>query len=420
MEEIIKETIQEEKVFKMGFIHKKDTVYWKAISSLFLGSFVTFASLYCTQPLIPLFSQQFQVSPALASLSVSLTTELMSFFMLVVSWVSDAKGRKLIMGISLLLSAMLEIVIALSNNFTSLLVLRALQGITLAGYPAIAMVYITEEFEPATSGLVMGIYISGNSIGGLTGRMLIGALTDLFSWHIALVFIGVISLFAGIWFWLNLPDSRNFSPRPRVITDMLSVLWRTAKQPSLLILFIMGFLVMGGFVTFYNYIGYPLMAPPYNLSQTLVGFIFVAYLVGTFSSTWMGNLADHIGRPKVACLSICIMLAGCLVTLFLNLYLKIAGVAIFTFGFFGSYSVVSSWVGQCAKTDKAQASSLYLLFHYTGASVIGAWGGRFLSSYGWNGVVMLTAAALILALMLLSVFFSGSMRRKENQNVAAC
>lgn len=389
----------------MGFIQKGSRVYWQAISSLFLGSFVTFAILYCTQPLIPIFSQQFQLSPATASLSISLTTGLLAVFMLIASWVSDAAGRKLIMVTALLLSAVFEIVTVFSDNFIVLLAIRALQGIVLAGFPAIAMVYVAEEFDPEITGLVMGIYISGTSIGGLTGRMVVGALTDWFSWHIALAFIGLISLLAGIWFWFNLPNSRHFSPQRRVITEIAPALWRNVKQPSLLLLYLIAFLIMGGFVALYNYIGYPLMAPPYSLSHTVVGFIFVVYLVGTFSSTWMGNLADDIGRPKVLCLAICIMLAGGLITLNTNLYLKIAGVAVFTFGFFGSHSVASSWVGQCASSGKAQASSLYLLFYYCGASVIGAWGGRFLSSYGWNGVVMLIAAALTLALILSGVLF---------------
>jgi YNFM family putative membrane transporter len=386
----------------MQFIQTKKQISWQTISSLFLGSFVTFACLYCTQPLIPLFSEQFQVSPAAASLSVSLATGFMAVFMLVAAWISDAKGRKVIMGISLLATAVLQIFIGFSTNFTWLLVLRAIQGMMVAGFPAIAMAYIAEEFDPATSGLVMGIYISGNSIGGLTGRMVVGAVTDFFSWQNALLTIGIISLAAAMWFWLKLPASRNFSPRPRAVPAIIGIMWNTVRKPQLLLLYLIGFLVMGSFVTVYNYIGYPLMAPPYSLSHTVVGLIFVIYLVGTFSSTWLGSLAVTAGRPRVLLLAICIMAAGCLITLGASLLLKIAGIAVFTFGFFGCYSVVSSWVGQCAGNDKASASSLYLFFHYTGASVIGAWGGNFLDEYGWNGIVALTVIALLLALALLA------------------
>ena len=147
------------------------------------------------------------------------------------------------------------------------------------------------------------------------------------------------------------------------------------------------------------------MSAPYNLSQTAVGCIFFVYLVGTFSSTYMGRLADHIGSSRVLCLSIGIMLSGCLITINGNLYVKILGVAILTFGFFGSHSVASSWVGKCGGVDKAQASSLYLLFYYVGASVIGYMGGKFLSWYAWDGVVFLISISLSVALLLAVLLF---------------
>jgi YNFM family putative membrane transporter len=162
------------------YIQKGSTLYWQGISALFLGSFVTFALLYCTQPLIPAFSAEFNVAPSYASLSISLVTGFLAVCMLFMSWLSDAKGRKVVMAMALLSSAVLAIVISFSHNFEMLLALRALQGIMLAGYPAIAMAYVNEEFDPNIAGLVMGIYISGNSVGGLAGRIIVSTLTDFF------------------------------------------------------------------------------------------------------------------------------------------------------------------------------------------------------------------------------------------------
>lgn len=394
-------------------IQKGDPLYWRGISALFLGSFVTFALLYCTQPLIPVFSQEFKVAPSYASLSISFVTGLLALFMLVMSWLSDARGRKIVMGIALLSSSALAVIISFCQNFEILLALRALQGIMLAGYPAIAMAYVNEEFDPSIAGLVMGIYISGNSVGGLTGRIIVSTLTDYFSWHTALAGIGLISLFASIWFWGSLPESCNFSPKTIAIKEVAPTLAKKLKNTELLLLNMTGFLIMGSFVTLYNYIGYSLMSPPYNLSQTVVGCIFGVYLIGTFSSTYMGRLADNSGSSKVLCLSVGIMLLGCLITLHANLYIKIIGVAILTFGFFGSHSVASSWVGKCAHSDKAQAASLYLLFYYVGASLIGTMGGQFLSWYGWEGVVLLIGISLMLALLIAAFLLNKEARYKE-------
>lgn len=384
-----------------SYIQQGSRVHWRASAALFLGSFVTFAVLYCTQPLIPLFSAEFGTTPAVASLSVSMATGLLAFCMILMSWASDAAGRKPIMAVALFVAALLAIVTAFSESFMLLLGVRALQGVMLAGFPAIAMAYINEEFDPAATGLVMGLYVSGTSVGGMLGRVLVGAMTDLFSWRWALAIIGGVSLVVSIWFWFGLPNSRNFVPKKRPMAGLLSALARKLRDRELLTLFGLGFLLQGGFVTLYNYIGYTLMEPPYNLSQTVVGFIFLVYLTGTFSSTLMGRLADRAGSSRILAVSLAIMLFGGLVTLSGTLAVKIAGVAIFTFGFFGSHSVASSSVGKAAKSDKAQASSLYLLFYYLGSSILGTLGGKFLSLFGWGGIVGYITSLLVIALLLL-------------------
>ena len=133
-------------------------------------------------------------------------------------------------------------------------------------------------------------------------------------------------------------------------------------------------MLLGAFVTLYNYIGYRLMAPPYALSQAAVGLLFSVYLVGTFSSTFIGHLAGRRGRRKVLWTMFVIMLAGLALTMAGSLALIIAGLAVITFGFFGGHSIVSSWVGRRAGNAKAQASSMYLFAYYLGSSLAGGRG----------------------------------------------
>jgi YNFM family putative membrane transporter len=151
-------------------------------------------------------------------------------------------------------------------------------------------------------------------------------------------------------------------------------------------LFSEGFLLMGSFVTIYNYIGYRLVAPPYNLSQTEVGMIFTVYLVGIVSSALVGDLAGRIGRRKVLWATILVMLAGVCLTFVGGLAGIIGGMAVMTFGFFGAHSVASSWVGLRARQNKAQASSLYLFFYYLGSSIVGWSGGLCWAAWRWHGV----------------------------------
>ncbi|WKB35041.1 MFS transporter [Terrilactibacillus sp. S3-3] len=390
----------------MDFISPEDRAFKKTLVALFLGSFIMYADLYSTQPVIPVMAKQFHVSPAAASLTLSFATGALAIFLFIVSFTSGMFDRKKIMALALVSSAFLSFIVGFIHSLPLLIAVRFVQGALLAGFPSIAMAYINEEFHKSCLGYVIGIYVSGNSVGGLAGRLIVGILSDKFSWNAAIGALGALSMAMSVIFILMLPKSRHFDPKKASLKRTTVGFIQNIKSPSLVLLYCLGFILMGSFVTVYNYIGIPLMAAPYHLSQTFVGFIFVIYLVGTVSSTWMGRIADHMDRSYVITICILLMAAGTVLTLSVPLVLKIIGLALLTFGFFGGHSVASSWVGLLAnRREKAQASSLYLLFYYVGSSVIGSVGGIFLSYYGWLGIV-----SVIIGLLALGIVFSFSVR----------
>ncbi|MCD7035825.1 MFS transporter [Metabacillus sp. GX 13764] len=384
----------------MEYIQQGSSAFKKANLALFAGGFCTFANLYCVQPLLPEFTQTFHITPAQASLSLSFTTLALAISMLIAGSLSDAAGRKKIMAFSMAGVSLLAIVLSFIPSYPVLLGVRVLQGIIFAGLPSVAMAYLGEEISPESLGAAMGIYISGNSVGGLSGRVLMGTLTDLFDWRLAMAAIGVISIAASVLFIFLLPDSRHFKPQKTNAKGMALSLIGHLKNPGLNGLFFIGFLLMGSFVTLYNYIEFLLVKPPYSLSPILVSWIFIVYLVGTFSSAWMGAKADQHGRKKMLVLSIVFMAAGALLTLSASLAAKIAGIAVFTFCFFGGHSIASGWVGRRAAVNKAQASSLYLFFYYAGSSLGGTLGGLFWAEAGWGGVIAMISLFLLAALAI--------------------
>ncbi|PWW07286.1 YNFM family putative membrane transporter [Paenibacillus cellulosilyticus] len=404
----------------MSYLQSGQPEYTRASLALFGGAFVTFAELYATQPLMPELSDRFQVSPALSSLSLSVATIGLAAALPFVAGISDRWGRKRVMSVSLVASAALSVLIACSPSFALLLVLRLIQGILIAGFPSIAMAYVNEEFLPEENARAMGLYVSGTTVGGMAGRIAISALADGFSWRIALLVVGLLNLAIALWFWRALPKPGHSEPKRISRAELRTKLLLALHNRSLIELYALGFLLMGGFVAMYNYAGYLLTGEPYHLSQTIVGLVFVVYLTGTFSSAWMGKLADRIGRSRTLRMAIIIAFAGCLMTFLSPLYAKIAGLACFTFGFFGAHAVVSGWVGQLAAGCRAQASSFYLLFYYAGSSVAGFMGGVFWNHFGWGGVVGMVATILMLACLverLVSLSVAG--KRKNIAGIAA-
>ena len=396
----------------MAHTYKGTKEFTQTNLALFAAGFITFANLYITQPLLPSFSDEFGITPATASLSLSIATVTLAFSLILFGSLTEAWGRKVIMTISIVASSLLTLILAFSPSFESLLLLRAVQGFLLAGVPAIAMAYLGEEMDASSLGIAMGLYISGNSIGGLAGRIIMGTMTDLFTWRIGILTLGGLSILICLYFVWALPPSKHFTARPLNFVALTKSLFRHMKNPGLVSLFGIAFTLMGGFVTLFNYISYKLLDEPYSLSATLVGWIFIIYLVGTFSSTWFGSLSDRFGRQPVLIAGIFIMFSGALLTIPIHLSIKILGITIFTFGFFGAHSIASGAVSFRAKKDKAQASSLYLFAYYFGSSIGGTTGGFFWLQYAWNGIVVFISSLLVIALLLAINFTIIS--KKEN------
>jgi Arabinose efflux permease len=381
-------------------IHHGTPAFHRTNLALFAAGFATFGLLYCVQPLMPQFSRDYGVSEAGAAMSLSLTTGVLAFAMLFAGALSDAWGRKSVMVASLLSSALLVLVTAVMPSWPALLAVRTLLGVTLSGLPAVAMTYLGEEMAVDSIGLGMGLYISGSAVGGMGGRLITGVLADFFGWRFGVGVVGAIGVLAGLIFWRALPPSRHFVAQPlhwRVVLARFAGMFRDRGLPWL---FVEGFLLLGAFVTVYNYLGYRLLAPPYRLSQATVGLIFGIYLVGTFSSAWMGHLAGQLGRRKVLWTAFALMLAGVALTMMRPLPLVMLGIVAVTFGFFGGHSIVSSWVGRRAGAAKAQASSVYLFCYYMGSSIAGASGGLFYASHGWNGVALFVGALVLAGLLI--------------------
>lgn len=361
---------------------------------MFVGGFATFAMLYGFQPLLPQFSQDFHLTPAQASGIMSAATGTLALMLIPAGIAADRFGRKGIMSAALGLAACLTLATALAADFSQLLVLRALFGLVLAGLPAVAMAYLSEEVAPDSLGRSMGLYIAGNALGGMSGRLLASALADWSSWRLAAAALGGLGLGAAVVFWRSLPASRHFRPA-RISPAALAAGCRNHfADAGLRWLFVVAFLLMGSFVSLYNYLGYRLALPPFDLRPGQVGMVFALYLVGMWGSAWAGKLADRLGRRNVLWVMVCVMALGLGLTLAENLAVLLLGIGLFTFGFFAAHSVSSSWIGRRASAARALASALYLSAYYLGSSSLGSVSGLMWGVDGWRGIAALLGVAL--------------------------
>ena len=371
--------------------------YRRATLALFCAGFATFAMLYCVQPLLPLLAAHFRVSAASSSLALSLTTLSLALCLLVSGALAESWGRKPVMAAALGLAAVLGIACALVEEWGSLLILRALLGLALSGLPALAMAYVGEEFDPEALPAAMGLYIGGTALGGLLGRLLAGLLSDLGGWPWALGGVAGLGLLAlGLFLWL-LPPSRHFTAQPLSLRGLLRNFALHLSNPRLRVLFALAFLLMGGFVALFNYVGFRLAGEPFNLSATVIGLLFTVYLLGIFSAGWAGRLVPRFGARQVLHGGIGLMLLGVVLCAAPWLSAAVVGLALFTLGFFAAHAVASGQVGIHAQGAKAQASALYLCAYYLGSSLVGYVGGYVWEHAGWLALLGVLASLFILA-----------------------
>ncbi|TWD81104.1 YNFM family putative membrane transporter [Kribbella amoyensis] len=375
--------------------------YRRLSVALFAAGLATFAMLYSTQPLLPELVTAFDISPSQSAFSVSFATLGLGIALLIAGPASERLGRTKLMRWSVAAAAVIAVLCTVAPTWHVLLALRGVQGIALAGLPAVAMAYLREEVHEDSHARASGLYIAGTALGGMTGRLIGGGLADLGGWRTALGGIAVLGLVCAALVAFLLPSSRNFSPSPTrrnraVLTD-----------PGLLALYGISAAAMGAFVAVYNATGFRLAAAPYDLGPGPAGLVFTVYVVGSAASAIAGRLADRYGRRAVVPIGCLITMGGVAITLASPLPLVVAGLAVMTAGFFAVHGVASGWVAVRAHAvggGTAQAASLYLFAYYLGSSVFGGLAGTAWSHSAWPGVAVeagvLFGVTLVLALAL--------------------
>lgn len=369
--------------------------------AMLLAGLGSFSLIYAPQPLLPMLSAAFGVSATVASLAVSLTTGPLAVAILAAGVLGDRMDRPRLMGLSLLAGAALTIAAAFAPSWPVLILFRVLTGLALAGVPAVAMTHIADETRPEALGSAMGLYVAGTAIGGMSGRLGVSLAADLLDWRWAMALMGLAGVAFTVLFMVTLPAAklRTRVEGPVRLGRVIGSFAKLLADPVLATLYLCAFLFMGAFVTVYNYAGFHLLEPPFNLTPAEIGLIFSLYLVGSVSSASFGWLSGRFGRGRVFPVAITVLVAGIVATMANDTIGFVLGVALVTLGFFGAHSIASSWVGARVSVLGGKGAALYLFFYYAGAAVLSTGGGLAWDAGGWPTIVVYASGIAALALL---------------------
>lgn len=386
-----------------GGLQPGSPAYRRLLVALFFIGVATFAQLYSPQGLLPLIAADQQVSADAAALMISAATLGLAIGVIPWSYIGDVRGRKPAMVAAVSLACLFALASVAMPSFELALIMRGIEGFMLGGVPALAVAYLSEEVHPRASVVAAGTFVSGTTVGGLSGRLIAAPVGEQFGWEYGILAVTALAVGCVVAFLRWAPRAQGFVPSPFRMRAAVTALTANLRVKELWIIYLQGFLLMGGFVAMYNYVGFHLAGEPFGLPLWLVSFVFLAYLAGTWSSPRAGRLAARYSRKQVLLGSSGVMFAGVALTLVPHLLAIVAGTVVFTAGFFGAHSVAAGWAGVRAVGGRAQSASLYNLGYYAGSSIFGFLGGTFLALAGWPGTVGMVLGLVAVATALAAV-----------------
>lgn len=380
--------------------------YRRTLVAAFAAGMSTFVLLYDVQSLLPELVRAYDLTPARATLALSLTTASLAVALLVAGPLSERVGRTPLIHAALWSAALVGLACALAPTWETFLGLRVLQGVTLAGLPAVATAYLREELDPSAHGRAFGLYVGGTALGGMAGRLVTAPVADAFGWRWGVAAAALFALACAAVVARLLPASRHFVPRPAGTAAVLSGMRAALSERALLALYALGACGIGAMVAVFNALGFRLHAAPYGLPIGAISLVFGVYALGSVSSAASGRVADRIGRRATIPAGCAVALLGVWLTLAGSLPVIVLGMAALTVGFFCLHGIASGWVSaraHAAGVGTAQAAALYSFAYYVGSSVFGNLGSAAWSHTGWTGVVALASALLVTAGAMVAV-----------------
>ena len=352
-----------------------------------------FMNLYSPQAVLPLLAQEFGAAPSSVSLIMTANTLAVAAMAPFAGAIADVLGRKRVIVTAMLAVAVPTTLMAFAPDLPSLVALRFVQGALLPPIFAVLVAYIGEEWPRSEATGMTGLYIAAGSFGGFLGRFLTGALADLSGWRTAFLVDGLIAFGLAFAVLLMLPRERQFV-RASHVGAALNQMLRHFANPQLIATFAVGFGVLFNFLAAFTYVSFYLAEPPFSLSPTLLGSIFIVYLFGTAASPWTGMAVSRFGRKHFVLAALALWAAGAAATLIPSLPAIVFGMALFAVGGFLCQAASTSYIALVAQGGTSAAVGLYVTFYYIGGSLGAVIGGVAWHIGEWPAVVATTLVML--------------------------
>jgi predicted MFS family arabinose efflux permease len=359
------------------------------------AGFAAFVNLYSPQALLPELAREFHVGPGEISALMTAGTAAIALSAPFTGALADVAGRKRLITAAMFAVVVPMLIMTFAGSVAQLTFWRFIQGLLLPPIFAVTVAYIGDEWPPADVTRVAGLYISGSAIGGFSGRFIPGLLTDVIGWRAAFQVVALLTLVAAIIVATTLPRERNFTRSGGLATSAMQML-RHLRNRRLVATYAIGFGVLFNFVATFTYVNFHLAAPPYRFSPTLLGALFITYLVSSPIVPWVGRAIALFGRRRFVLGVIALWVVGALLLLAPPIVLIIAGLTLCAVCGMVCQAISTGYVTLSAKEGRSSAVGLYVSIYYVGGSA-----GAFITGFAWTAAGWSGCVAVIVLVQVI-------------------
>ncbi len=374
-----------------------------------------FINLYAPQAILPLLAQEFHVGAAEISLIMTVSTMSVALTAPFTGAIADRVGRRMMIVSAALALVVPSLMVALAPTLEWLLFWRFVQGLLLPPIFTVTIAYIGDEWPLSEKTAVTSIYLSASSVAGFSGRFISGIVADAIGWRGAFMVVAAITALFALGITLLLPRERKFVAAQSLKASLLQMIAHLGNL-RLVATYAIGFGVLFNFIVTFTFVNFLLAAPPFNLSSSFLGAIFLVYLLGAAVTPQTGRFVAWLGRRTFIFCAMAVWALGLLLLLVPSLPVIIAALAIVAAcGFFGQ-AIATSYVQITAVQGTSSAVGFYVTSFYVGGAV-----GAFLGGYawqwgGWTGCVMLVIGMLaVMALIVACTWTANPEAAKPNR-----
>ena len=352
-----------------------------------------FATIYITQPVLPVLQAQFGVGASTASLSVSAVVVGMAATTLPIGMLVDRYPARPLMIAGACLTAGAGALCAATSSFAVLVAMRAVQGASIPALTTCVAAWLSRTLPARALNVAMGTYVSATVAGGLGGRLLAGWAFPPAHWRYAFVTVGAALLVVT----LLVAPRLGATPRVAVAAPATPLLRLVLRREQMLAQ-IAAFGAFGAFSTVFNYFPFYLSRPPWSLATPTITALYLVYVAGLVMGPFAGRLANRVGNGAVMIGGALVLEAALAATLVVAVPVLIASLVGLCLGFFAVHAAAVGALNRSLSSERGKGNALYTLFYYLGGAAGIAAGGALYGHAGWPGVLGVSLALSLLPL----------------------